>query len=336
MNLINNMLLTPIALMHPLLQLFRPIVATNAIERLADAVNAAIDAGYRGLSVFGFARFGKTQAITYLMDHLGWLGNRAAALLRVDASEARKRTDRTFYQSLLATLGVRIPSRAQTDELCALVMARLIEACQSAPVATHLVILFIDEAQRLLPTDYENLVSLDNRMTQAGYYLFVVFIQQRDMTGFTNEVIAGSDHPPHITGRFLIRKHEFTGLQNVSELAYALSRYDESTEWPPGSNVSYVMHFAPGATANGFKLAHYAEPLWREASNLRAEERLPEHWTWPMKSFESTVVHLLTTVIPQTPSFEQFSNDELKEAIHNSGLIELEQSRHTYKPQEVK
>lgn len=336
MNILNDLTLNPVAILHPLLQLFRPLVATNAIERLADAIKAAIDAGYRGLSVFGFARFGKTQSITYLMEHVNWLAGRTAALLRVDASEARKRTDRTFYQSLLATLGVRIPSRAHTDELCSLVMARLIEACQAAPSDTHLVILFIDEAQRLLPTDYENLVSLDNRMTQAGYYLFVVFMQQRDMTGFTNEIVTGSDHPPHITGRFLIRKHEFTGLQDVSEVAYTLSRYDEFTEWPPGSGISYVRHFAPEATANGFKLAHYADPLWREAANIRAEVRLPSPWTWPMKSFEGVVVHLLTTIIPQTPNFERFSDDDLTEAIRNSGLVELEQSRHTYKPQEVK
>ena len=55
-----------------------------------------------------------------------------------------------------------------------------------------------------------------------------------------------------------------------------------------------------------------------------------------MKSFEGVVVHLLTTIIPQTPNFERFSDDDLTEAIRNSGLVELEQSRHTYKPQEVR
>lgn len=35
-------------LLHPLLQLFRPLIATHSIERVADAINAAIDMGYRG------------------------------------------------------------------------------------------------------------------------------------------------------------------------------------------------------------------------------------------------------------------------------------------------
>ena len=318
-------------LLHPLLQLFRPTIATNAIERLADAINAAIDIGYRGICVFGFARFGKTESITYLMDHRLWLAARPAALLRVDSPDSHKRTDSSFYKSLLTLLGVRIPARAQPDELCTLLMGRLIEVSQNA--GARLVILFIDEAQRLLPADYEHLVTLDNRMTRAGYYLFVVFFHQRDMTGFANEVQPSRDHPPHVTGRFLVRKHEFTGLADVAEVAYALTRYDEGTEWPPGSGISYTSHFAPDAFANGFRLAQYAQALWDCAGHLRAEARLPAEWTWPMKSFEGTVVYLLTVIIPGTPGFEGFASEQLVQALQAAGLIELEKSRHTYKPQ---
>lgn len=318
-------------MLHPLLQLFRPLIATPSIERVADAINAAIDMGYRGLCVFGFARFGKTESITYLIDHMFWLNDRPAALLRVDAPDTHKRTDSSFFQSLLTLLGVRIPPRANPDELCTQLMGRMIEVAQNS--GTHLLILFLDEAQRLLPADYEHLVTLDNRMTRAGYYLFVVFYHQRDITGFSNEVLASSDHPPHVAGRFLVRKHEFTGLVGVEEVAYALTRYDEGTEWPPGSNISYTQHFAMEAFANGFRLAQYAQRLWDCASHLRAEARLPAEWTWPMKSFEATVVYLLTVTIPATPSFQALDNEQLVVALQAAGLIELEKSRHTYQPQ---
>lgn len=315
-------------LLHPLLQLFRPLIATSAIERLADAINAAIDMGYRGLGVYGFARFGKTESITYLMDHPFWLEARPAALLRIDAPDSHKRTDNSFYQSLLTLLGVRVPSRAQPDELCTLVMGRLIEVSQNA--GTRLIILFLDEGQRLLPTDYEHLVTLDNRMTRAGYYFFVVFFHQRDITGFSNEALPSHDHPPHVTGRFLVRKHEFTGLATVEEVAYALTRYDEGTEWPPGSGISYTRHFAPDAYASGFRLAKYAQVLWDCAGNLRAEARLPAEWTWPMKSFEGSVVYLLTVIIPNTAGFEGLTDEQLIIALKAAGLIELEKSRTTY------
>ncbi|RDS83606.1 ATP-binding protein [Dyella monticola] len=315
---------------HPLEQLFRPTVATNPIERLADAINSALDVGYRGLGIFGFARFGKSEAVQYLMHHPEWMGDRRAAFFRMDAPDGHKRSDTTFFKMCMALLGVRIPARATQVELGAMVAGRLIEICQNA--GTRLIVLFIDEAQRLVPTDYENLVSLDNRMTQAGYYLFIAFVHQRDITGFTNETIASNDHPPHVVGRFLIRKHEFTGLCDTEEAAYVLSRYDEGTEWPPGSAISFTQHYACQAFANGFRMSQYATRLWAMASNLRTEARLPPNWTWPMKTFEATVVYLLTVIVPRTPSFESFTDQDLAEALHASGLVELELSRHTYKP----
>ena len=210
-----------------------------------------------------------------------------------------------------------------------MVSGRMIEMCQNS--GSRLLVVFIDEAQRLVPSDYENLVSIDNRMTQAGYYLFIAFVNQRDITGFCNETIGSDAHPPHVSGRFLIRKHEFTGLRDIEEAAYVMARYDDGTEWPPGSGISFTRHFTHQAFTNGFRLSHYSTRLWAMASNLRAQARLPEPWTWPMKTFEATVVYLLTIVAPRTPQFEAFTDQDLAEALHASGLIELELSRHTYK-----
>mgnify|MGYP003583718545 CR=1 FL=1 len=318
---------------HPLLHLFRPSIATRPIELLADAINAAIDAGYRGIGVYGFARFGKTEAQCYLCNHTEWMGQRLGALLMLDAPETHKRTDSTFFQSLLTLFGVRIPARSNPDQLCALLMNFLIERALNEQ--THLIVIFIDEAQRLLPTDYENLVTLDNRMKKAGFYFFAVFVHQRDITGFTNEVAASDEYPPHVAGRFLLRKHEFTGLRDEADVAYALARYDEFSEWPPGSGISYTEHFAPNAFREfNFRLSHYAESMWRLASNLRSKERLPPDWTWPMKSFEAAVVHLLTVAIPRLgASFERLSDDDILEALWNAQLVELEKSRSTYRSQ---
>ena len=318
---------------HPLEMLFRPIVATHSIERVADAINSALDAGYRGIGIYGFARFGKSETVNYLMSHPEWLGDRKAAFFRMDAPDGSKRSDTMFFKMFMAMLGLRIPARTTQVELGAMLAGRMIEMCQNAD--THLIIVFIDEAQRLVPSDYENLVSLDNRMTQAGYYLFVVFVHQRDITGFSNETIGSHDHPPHVTGRFLIRKHEFTGLRDIEDAAYVLARYDGATEWPPGSGISFTQHYSAQAFADGFRLASYANRLWTIASNVRTQARLPEPWTWPMKTFEATIVHLLIEIASKTPQFGGFTDSDLEQAIHVSGFIELELSRHTYKPNKV-
>lgn len=322
-----NAELTPL---HPLLEVFRPNVATPAIEDLADAILSTLDQGYRGLSVYGFARFGKTEAARYLMDHPEWLKDRPAALRSIEATDEKKRTDRTFYLNILNELRVRIPSRSTPAQLRNLAARALSETCQNEQ--SRLVILFIDEAQRLQPSDYENLVSIDNCMTKLRYYLCVVFLNQRDITGFTDEIMPNGDHPPHVAGRFLISKHLLVGVRDVSDASYILDRYDEGTEWPPGSSISYTQHFALDAFSRGFRLASFSHDLWDVACNLRAAARLPDEWTWPMKSFEGTVVHLLSNIIPRTSGFEGFTKPDLEEAVQASGLIALEQSRHTYDP----
>lgn len=316
--------------LHPMLELFRPIVATHEIERLSDAINAALDVSYRGLSVFAFARFGKTEGITYLFRNQEWLGERKAALRTLIMPKADKRTDGSFISTLLNAFKVRVSPRSTPDERFNLLISHLIECCHLAN--SRLVIVFIDEAQRMKPADHEHLVTIDNWMTQLRYYVFYVFVNQRDLTGYTNESTSRSEHPPHVHGRFLVRKHEMVGVRGPEDAAYIMGRYDVFTEHPAGSCVSFSEHFAPKSFKAGWRLAQHAARLWEIAENLRTENRLSQVWTWPMKSFEGVIAYLLTTIAPRNADFTEFSDAELMEAILASGYVELELSRETYRP----
>ncbi|HEX7323794.1 MAG TPA: hypothetical protein VF292_00380 [Rhodanobacteraceae bacterium] len=313
---------------HPMLELLRPAVATREIESLSNAILVALEMSYRGIGVYAYARFGKSEAATYLRVHKEWLGRHAAAILSFLSPLADKRTDGSFASTLLTGLNVRISSKSTPDERMQQLASFLIERCQAANA--KLVLIMVDDANRLKPGDYEHLVTLDNKLTAAGYYLFIVSIFQRDVTGFTNESVTQSEYPPHVHGRFLVRKHEFSGVRNIEDLAYYLSRYDDSTEWPAGSGVSYSRHFAPLAFENGWRLAHEAPRLWAAAEKLRDASRLPSTWTWPMKSIEGTVAYLLTNVAPNKPDFQGLSDKDIDTALDAAGYIELELSRHTY------
>lgn len=313
---------------HPMLELLRPSVATREIEGLANAVLLALEASYRGMCVHAYARFGKTQAAKYLRDHREWLGRHKAAMLTFECPRAEKRTDSSFVATLLTAFRVRYSNKSRPHELMQQLTSFLIERCLAA--GTKLVVVMMDDANRLKPDDYEHLVTLDNLMTARGFYFFAISIFQRDVTGFTNETVIRSDYPPHVHGRFLVRKHELTGVRNVEDLAYYLSRYDESTEWPAGSGVSFSNHFAPHAFENGWRLAHEATRLWSAAVTLRDDNRLPSEWTWPMKSLEGSVAYLVTNIAASKPDFLSFSDDDIQNALEASGYIELELSRHTY------
>lgn len=312
---------------HPMLRMFRPSVATREIELLADAINSSLDVSYRGLSVYAYARYGKTEGVAFLTKHQEWLGVRRAALRMISISSPEKR-DGNFISNLLSCLEVRVSPRATLNDRFRLLLTYLVEACHLSK--SRAVILFVDEAQRLKPADYEHLVSIDNSMTMKRYYVFYVFLNQRDVTGYTNEVVSRSEHPPHVYGRFLTRKHEMSGVKCPEDASYILDNYDSRTEWPIGSGISFSRHFAPSGFEAGWRLAHHANRMWEIAEKIRTEHRLASHWTWPMKSFEGAVAYLLTVIAPRHTDFSGFSDDEIEEAIIAAGYAELELSRETY------
>src|SRR3546814_10860287 len=98
----------------------------------------------------------------------------------------------------------------------------LIASCNER--GTNLSVVFLDEAQRLFPDDYEHLVTLDNELAERDYMLFVVLVVQSDFSGTAMEKIYDGNPPPHVRGRFLVRKHEFGGLDGIEENDHEIGR----------------------------------------------------------------------------------------------------------------
>lgn len=316
---------------HPLLQEERPYVATPAMLAFFGAILVSLENAFRGIAMYSFARFGKTTAITYAHKTREWLKGRLAASVLIDAPDGDTRNDNTFYAYLLTELGVQAPSQPQPGQLLDMVVAKLIQLCNNAK--SRLIMVYIDEAQGLKHSDYTKLVHIDNKMTRRRYRLFVVFVYQRDITGYTNEASNHTSLPPHVVGRFLVHTHDMLGVKDVAEAAYIMDRYDHSTEWPSGSGITHIQHFVEPAFQRGWRLSHAADQLWRVASLRRSEARLPENWTWPMKSFEGTLVYLVTTIAPRyAEHFQGFSDKDIDEALKASAFIQLELSRSTYLP----
>lgn len=311
---------------HPLLQRLRPPFATRPIERMATAIVSAIEAEYRGIVVYGLGRFGKSCAVEYLSGNATWFPEPFFSE-HINVPKSHKRTDGAFYSLWLERLGMTLPERTSSLARMARLRNLLISKCNEHN--TNLAIIFLDEAQRLFPDDYEHLVSLDNDLTNHGIMLFVVLVVQRDFSGGVMERIYDGSAPPHVRGRFLVRNHEFSGLNGVEEIGHALGRMDDHTEWPPGSGRSYACHFAEGAFAAGWRLRHHADQIYQRADALRKSNNLPTTWTWPMKSFEVCINFLLTHIACNRPGFDGFTDDDIDAALEAAGYIELELSRGT-------
>ena len=309
---------------HPLLKPLRAPIATRPIERFANAIVSAIQAEYRGLVVFGLARFGKTWAIRYLCLFAHWL-TQPAFITRVSIPKSHARSDGAFFSLFLSAFNLKVPERTSALERLRRVCNFLTDRCEE--LSSNLIVIFLDESQRLFPDDYEHLATLDNELTERGYMVFIVFVIQRDFNGGIDEKIYDGAPPPHVRGRFLIRRHEFGGLDGEAEVAHAMSRYDDNTEWPAGSGVSYSAHFANKAFAAGWRLRSHAIRLLEIAETQRTANRLATLWTWPMKSFEVCINFLLTNIVRRRADFDGFTDEDLREALDASGFIELELSR---------
>jgi hypothetical protein len=67
----------------------------------------------------------------------------------------------------------------------------------------------------------------------------------------------------HVAARFMLESKRFHGVRSVDELRYVLNGYDESTEWPLNSGVSFTAGLAQKAWTEGFRMANQAEALMR-------------------------------------------------------------------------
>ncbi|WP_440222840.1 ATP-binding protein [Dokdonella sp. MW10] len=312
---------------HPLVRSIRAPLATPPIETLATHIISAIEGEYRGIVIHGMARFGKSWAIRYLIELAMWAPH-SAYLTKVGIPKNHKRVDGAFFSLFLENFDLKLPERCSALDRLHRLRNRIIERCNEH--GTNLCIIFMDEAQRLFPDDYEHLCTLDNEMTDRGYMLFVVFVHQSDFTSAVNERIYEGNPPPHVWKRFLMRHHVFKGLADSKAVEYVLNRYDECTEYPPGSGISYTKAFAEEAFSSGWRLTHHAEQLYAHAERLRRENKLPSPWTWPMKSFELCVNYLLTNIAKARKAFTGFSEDDIAKALFVSGFLEMELNRHTW------
>lgn len=309
---------------HPLLQRLRAPFATRPIERMASAIVSAIEAEYRGIVVYGLARFGKSWAVKYLTGNSSWIADSFYSA-RISVPKSHKRSDGAFFSLWLERFSQSLPERTSSLDRLARLRNFLIAKCNEHD--TNLTVVFLDEAQRLFPDDYEHLVTLDNELSERGYMLFVVLVVQSDFSGTAMETIYDGNPPPHVRGRFLVRKHEFGGLGGVDEIDHALGRMDEHTEWPPGSGRSYAHHFAEKAFEAGWRFRQHAAQILQRANWFRAQHDLPVTWTWPMKSFEVCINFLLTNIACKRADFDGFSDEDIDAALEASGFIELELSR---------
>jgi hypothetical protein len=210
----------------------------------------------------------------------------------------------------------RLPPQKGRDRLINFVKAR----CGQAQLP--LMVMFIDNAQRITRVEYEYLADIDEQITDAKLRLFLVFVRQSDATG-VDVSDDWSDYPSHMVRRWFMATHPFQPLNGAADVMHALGRFDRAATWP-SPDMPFSRYFAKAAFDDGWTLASETGTILEALSALRLENRLPPSDGWPMATFTLTVRHLLANVAATRDGFARFTHEDVKQALLASGYLRLE------------
>ncbi|WP_456184913.1 ATP-binding protein [Advenella kashmirensis] len=141
---------------------------------------------------------------------------------------------------------------------------RMVSIAESA--GSNYIVLLIDEAQEMTLREWQWLLGLQNVLDYDGFRLSVFSIGTQQI-GYQHDYLAKSGNA-HIAARFFVLHSRFHGLRHVDELSFVLEGYDQESEWPTGSGISYLNYFAPNHYRSNHRLSHCAATLWQALSDL--------------------------------------------------------------------
>lgn len=264
---------------------------TPAIDEMAATIGGWIDDQVDGATIFGPSRFGKSSAVDHWLQRL--LSERHGRQLPL---VVWSHTDcgstyivGAFYARLLAASGhpLAMARRTALDRQHMLVERWMALAAQGGG---RFLVLVIDEAQGMTQREWLWLVELHSLLEKQRTRLCVFSVASLQF--FDEPMGMALSGGAHVAARFMLDSRPFHGVRNVDELAYVMSGYDEGTEWPAGSSLSYTAGIAPQAWGEGFRMRDQASALM-----AAMQEELPARYAgpaeFPMKTVAQACRHVL-------------------------------------------
>lgn len=275
-------------------------VYTPPIDTMINQIGDWIDQQVPGAYIYGASRLGKSRGVKWFLNNV--LEERFGAIVPLVIWIRRpdsQRSEGDFWQQILiaskfmfAEPGKQV-KRGAGFHLC---LERFIAIAKNA--AGNHAILLIDEAHDMRLQEWKWLTGLQNALDDAGFNLSVFSVGTHQL-GYQHQYLASTGNA-HVAARFMAAHARFHGLQSEDETAFALNGYDLDSEWPPGSRVTFLQHFAPVEFAAGRRLADCAGALWKGLEELSpiADHKYREY---PMQSVAGVVEHMLIRLANDEP-----------------------------------
>lgn len=291
------------------------------VQQVSDWINKKASGGY----IYGASRFGKSRAIKWFV--LSALEERFQSMVPLVVWIRRPDmhvSEIDFWEELLIASKFefvdpkkKFRTRTQPREAFRQRMITLARAARS-----NYVVLLIDEAQDLTTREWRWLLGLQNVLDYDGYRLSVFSVGTQQI-GYQHDFLAKTGDG-HISARFLLLSAPFHGIRSSEELVYVLNGYDNESEWPAGSGLSYLHYFAPKPYKEGRRLAHCAKDIWQAMIeqmplNLKQPATLAKI-EFPMKFIALSVEEILWRLAQGEEWDEVTSFDAWMETLASNGF----------------
>jgi hypothetical protein len=102
------------------------------------------------------------------------------------------------------------------------------------------IVLLIDEAQDMHQPEFETICNLENALDQLGFKLIVICVGSHELN-YQHQVFIHTGKI-HLNARYMVRFSRFRGIADVDELKSVLNGYDDLTDWPEGSGISFTRY----------------------------------------------------------------------------------------------
>lgn len=307
---------------HPI-ETTRYLLPTPSIDDFYDALIQWIENRVPGGIIHGKPRLGKTRAIKYLTRLLAEKFGANLPVMTLLCRDYRVLSESTFFEDLLRTAGHALygsgRAAAKRDRLIEYLSEKVEVSSQNR------LVLFIDEAQKLLEQHYKWLIDLHNELDARDTALIVLLVGQDELIHQCSAF--QQTNKTQIIGRFMVHQLQFHGLRGARQIKKCLKAYDSTSEHPEDSGWSFTRYFYPAAFNAGFRLESYADSLWEAFRLTKDEGGLPGNREIPMQYFCRTVEFALRNYGTLEEVSREISLEMWKNAIRVSGYIDAERYR---------
>jgi len=299
---------------HPLVRK-EYAIWTPPIEEMIDTMRDWIERRVPGGYIYGASRFGKSRGVKFFVreELKATFGTTVPLVVWVRPTDTDK-SEAGFWHELLYYSGFEFtntkrPHSAVTGRY--LVKERFMTIASES--RSNYIVLIIDEAQEVSYKEWKWLTGLQNKLDWEGFRLSVFSVGTQQL-GYEHSLLGKSGNA-HVAARFMVENARFHGLCSVDDLIHVLRGYDEDSEWPKGSGITYHQYYSPDGFARGERLYKTAEAMWSALCELS-----PKVKQFPMQHIAYAVEAMLNKLAMEEDWSELTSQAGWREVLQQTSL----------------